>query len=45
MKKFLINILLIITFLIIYLLQINFFGFFKIARYNAEFNSNVCFIY
>ena len=41
MKKILINILIIITFIIIYLLQVNFFSWFKIARSYAEFIYNV----
>ena len=45
MKKALINIFLIITFIIIYLLQVNLFSWFKIARSNAKLICNVYFIY
>ena len=41
MKKVLINIFLVITFIIIYLLQINLFSWLKIARNNAE---SICYI-
>lgn len=45
MKKIIINISLIITFIIIYLLQINFFGSIKIARGNAKLNYYIRVIY
>ena len=41
MKKALINIFLIIAFIITYLLQVNLFSWFKIARSNAKFIYNV----
>lgn len=37
MKKFLINLLLIVTFILLYLLQVNLFTGFKIARSDAKF--------
>lgn len=41
MKKVFINLLLILTFIIIYLLQVNLFSWFKIARSNAKFICNI----
>lgn len=45
MKKVLINILLSVTFIIIYLLQINLFSSLKIARSNAKFIYYICTFY
>lgn len=42
MKKVLINVFLVITFILIYLLQINLFSWLKIARCYAKF---ICYFY
>ncbi len=42
MKKILINLLLIITFILIYLLQVNLFSWFRIARSDAK---SICHIH